>query len=68
MITITTTGVVIKIQPANKPYKYIKGEERKIEGTQGNTPNKIKTLRQLVKITGKNWKLNQLNSGFKRLF
>ena len=37
MITITTTGVVIKIQPANKPYKYIEGEERKIEGTQGNT-------------------------------
>ena len=49
MITITTTGVVIKIQPANKPYKYIKGEERKIEGTQGNTPNKIKTLRQLTR-------------------
>ena len=33
----TTTGVVIKNTLPNKPYKYIEGEERKIEGTQGNT-------------------------------
>ena len=49
------TGVVIKNTVTNKPYKYIEGEERKIEGnTKGNTL-KNKTLRQLAsKIAGKN--------------
>jgi hypothetical protein len=34
---LATTGVVIKNTAAKEPYKYIEGEERKIEGTQGNT-------------------------------
>ena len=33
----STTGVVIKNTAAKEPYKYIEGEKRKIEGTQGNT-------------------------------
>ena len=45
----TTTGLVIKNTLTHKPYQNIEGEERKIEGTQGNTPNKIKTLRQLTR-------------------
>ena len=31
----TTTGVVIKNTAAKEPYKYIEGEERKIEGNTG---------------------------------
>ena len=45
----STTGVVIKNTLTNKPYKYIEGEERKIEGnTKGNTLKNKTLLRQLA--------------------
>ena len=35
VLATTSRGVVIKNTAANKPYKYIEGEERKIEGNTG---------------------------------
>ena len=36
----STTGVVIKIQPANKPYKNIEGEREENRGNTREHPNK----------------------------